>query len=86
MRLDRFLKVTQIIKRRTVAKETAEEGVISVNGRKAKPSVELKAGDIIELDMWNFYKKIEILAIPTGASIPKGQVEKFIRVAEYSVK
>ncbi|MDR2885118.1 MAG: RNA-binding S4 domain-containing protein [Deferribacteraceae bacterium] len=86
MRLDRFLKVTQIIKRRSVAKETANEGVISINGRKAKPSAEIKIGDTIELDMWNFRKLIEVVELPTGASIPKGDVDRYIKTIQYEVK
>jgi ribosomal 50S subunit-recycling heat shock protein len=86
MRLDRFLKLTQLIKRRTVAKETADEGVISINGRRAKPSAELNVGDIIEIDMWNFYKKIEVLQIPKAGSIPKVQIDNYIKVLQYDVK
>jgi ribosomal 50S subunit-recycling heat shock protein len=54
MRLDKFLKVSRIIKRRTVASEAAKNDKILVNGRLAKPSYELKAGDIITI---NYYKK-----------------------------
>lgn len=57
MRLDKFLKTAQVIKRRTVANEASEEGFIKVNGRQAKPSCNIKQGDIIEIDMWNYYKK-----------------------------
>lgn len=49
MRLDKFLKVSRIIKRRTVAKEFAENDRVMVNGRMAKPSTEVKVGDIISL-------------------------------------
>jgi ribosomal 50S subunit-recycling heat shock protein len=47
MRLDKFLKVSRIIKRRTVAKEFAENERVTINGRVAKPSSEIKIGDII---------------------------------------
>ena len=47
MRLDKFLKTAQLIKRRTVANEAADEGFIKVNGRDAKPSYQLKNGDIM---------------------------------------
>ncbi len=47
MRLDKFLKVSRIIKRRTLAKEFAENERVSINGRLAKPSSEVKKGDII---------------------------------------
>ena len=49
MRLDKFLKVTQIIKRRTVANEAADNGRIKANGRVVKPSYEVKVGDVIEI-------------------------------------
>lgn len=50
MRLDKFLKVSRIIKRRTLAKEVAEAGRIQVNGKVAKPSTELKEGDELVID------------------------------------
>lgn len=86
MRLDKFLKVTQLIKRRTVAAETASEGSIKIDGRPAKPSADVKRGNTIEIDMWNYYKKIQILDIPEKNSIPKNQLENFIKVDEYRPK
>ncbi|MCL6548718.1 MAG: RNA-binding S4 domain-containing protein [Alicyclobacillus sp.] len=49
MRLDKFLKVSRLIKRRTVAKEICDAGRVSVNGRPAKASSELKAGDVVAI-------------------------------------
>jgi ribosomal 50S subunit-recycling heat shock protein len=49
MRLDKYLKVSRIIKRRTVAKEACEGGRVSINGKVAKPGTEIKEGDIIEI-------------------------------------
>lgn len=49
MRLDKFLKVSRIIKRRTIANEAAGAGRVSVNGRVAKPSAEVKEGDTLDL-------------------------------------
>lgn len=86
MRLDKFLKVMMLIKRRTVANEMADEGFCKVNGRVAKPSVKLKTGDVLELDMWNCYKKLEILQLPERGSVSKQDVEKFIKVLEYRAK
>ena len=78
MRLDKFLKTAQVIKRRTVANEASDEGFIKVNGRQAKPSCNIKQGDIIEIDMWNYYKKIEVLDIRTD----RGTLEQhFIDIA-----
>lgn len=53
MRLDKYLKVSRIIKRRTVAKEACENGRIKINDRVAKPSVQIKEGDIIEIQFAN---------------------------------
>lgn len=49
MRIDKFLKVSRILKRRTVAKEAADCGKISVNGKEVKPSYQLKTGDVVEV-------------------------------------
>ena len=68
MRLDKFLKVTKIIKRRTVANEAADNGRISVNGKVCKPSYEVKVGDIIEIRFGNSVSKFEVLQIPKGQS------------------
>ncbi len=49
MRLDKYLKVSRIIKRRTVAKEASEGGRVTINGKAAKPSSEVKEGDVLEI-------------------------------------
>lgn len=49
MRLDKFLKVSRLIKRRTLAKEVADQGRITVNGNQAKASTDIKAGDELEV-------------------------------------
>lgn len=61
MRLDKYLKVSRIIKRRTVAKEACDTGRVSINGKEAKPGTEVKAGDIIEIRFGNRFLKAEIL-------------------------
>ena len=50
MRLDKFIKVSRIIKRRTLSKEMSEASRVKVNGKVAKPSTKLKIGDIIEIE------------------------------------
>ena len=65
MRLDKFLKVSRIIKRRTVANEAADGGRISVNGRVVKPSYEVRVGDIVEIKFGDKISKFKIVAIPT---------------------
>ncbi len=73
MRLDKFLKVSRIIKRRTVANEAADGGRISVNGRVVKPSYEVKVGDIVEIKFGDKTSKFKIVAIPTvqGKNMPQ---------------
>ena len=63
MRLDKFLKVSRLIKRRTVANEAADAGRISVNGRVAKASVLVKPGDIIEIRFGSTTTKVEVLLV-----------------------
>ena len=60
MRLDLVLKQSGLIKRRTVAKELAERGRILINGRVAKPSSEVKSGDLLELHLGNRVLVVEI--------------------------
>jgi ribosomal 50S subunit-recycling heat shock protein len=86
MRLDKFLKVTQLIKRRSVANEAAEEGTISVNGNVARPAKEIKAGDTIVMDMWNYRKVIKVNGVPASQNIPKASVGEYIIVVEYTPK
>ena len=74
MRLDKFLKVSRLIKRRTVANTVSEMGRVSVNGKPAKPAKQLKAGDIIEIEYPNKTEKFEVLFIPDGnVSIQESQ-------------
>ena len=49
MRLDKFLKVSRIIKRRTVAKEACDKGIVTINGKVAKSSSEVNIGDLLEI-------------------------------------
>ena len=66
MRLDKFLKVSRLIKRRTVANTVSEMGRVLVNGNSAKPAKQLKVGDIIEIEYSNRVEKVEVLVVPTG--------------------
>ena len=66
MRLDKFLKVSRLIKRRTVANSVSETGRVFVNGNPAKPAKQLKEGDIIEIEYSNFTKKVKIIKVPEG--------------------
>ena len=63
MRLDKFLKVSRLIKRRTVANEACDAGRVMVNGKVAKASVSVKAGDVIEIGFGNKTVKVEVLNV-----------------------
>ncbi len=63
MRLDKYLKVSRIIKRRTVANEVCDAKHISVNGKVARASYEVKIGDIIEIQMGQSLTKYRVLAV-----------------------
>lgn len=63
MRLDKFLKVTRLIKRRTVANEACDAGRVLVNDKPAKASVKVKPGDIIEIQFGTRTVKVEVLDI-----------------------
>ena len=63
MRLDKYLKVTRLIKRRTVANEACDAGRISVNDRVVKASYDVKIGDIIEINMGTKPIKVKVTAL-----------------------
>ncbi|MBR6019182.1 MAG: RNA-binding S4 domain-containing protein [Lachnospiraceae bacterium] len=63
MRLDKYLKVSRLIKRRTVANEACDAGRVSVNGKVARASLEVKVGDVIEIGFGNKEVKVEVLTI-----------------------
>ncbi len=63
MRLDKFLKVSRIIKRRTVANDACSGGRVSLNGRTAKPGADVKAGDVLEIRFGNRIGKYRILDV-----------------------
>lgn len=66
MRLDKFLKVSRLIKRRTIANEISDTGRVYVNGNIAKPAKTLKVGDIIKIEYANKNVVVKVLIIPTG--------------------
>ena len=63
MRLDKYLKVSRLIKRRTVANEACDAGRVTVNGKVAKASVDVKAGDIIEIEFGNRSVEVRVLDV-----------------------
>lgn len=63
MRLDKYLKVSRLIKRRTVANEACDASKVTVNGRPAKASYDVKVGDVIEIAFGQRTVKVEVLAV-----------------------
>jgi len=63
MRLDKYLKISRLIKRRTVANEACDAGRVLVNDKVAKASVNVKAGDIIEIQFGTKSVKVEVLDV-----------------------
>ncbi len=66
MRLDKFLKVSRLIKRRTVANEVSDTGRVYINGNPAKPAKQVKEGDIIKIEYANRTVSAKILKVPTS--------------------
>ncbi len=66
MRLDKFLKVSRLIKRRTVANEVSDTGRVLINNNPAKPAKQVKENDIITIEYANRTVKAKILKVPTG--------------------
>ncbi|MBR3720597.1 MAG: RNA-binding S4 domain-containing protein [Clostridia bacterium] len=78
MRLDKFLKISRVIKRRTVANEAADNGRVIVNGKIAKPSCEVKVGDIVEIKFGDKTSKFEIINIPQVQGKDMGELIKIL--------
>jgi len=80
MRLDKYLKVSRIIKRRTVAKEACDGGRVSINGKTAKSSTEVNEGDTIEIAFGNKSIKAKILKVE--AAVKKEDAENMYQIIE----
>lgn len=63
MRLDKYLKVSRLIKRRTVANEACDAGRVTVNGKVARASYDVKVDDVIELTLGNRAVKVQIVSV-----------------------
>lgn len=77
MRIDKFLKIAKVIKRRTVANEAADNGRVFVNGKQVKPSYEVKIGDVVEIKFGNKLAKFEIIKIP---QVQGKNIEELIKI------
>ena len=82
MRLDLFLKTSRLIKRRTLAREMCENGRVLVNGREAKPSKEMKQGDVVTLKFSSRSIDLEVLDALSAGKTPE---ERYRIVSETRV-
>lgn len=78
MRLDKFLKVARVIKRRTIAKEACDAGKVLVNGKNARASYDVKVGDVVEVNLGAKKIKFEILQV--NEYVKKEDADKMYRV------
>lgn len=81
MRLDKFLKVSRIIKRRPIAKLVVDEQKAKLDGKVAKASTEVKLGQELELEYFNKYFKFKILQVPTG-NVSKEKTSELVELLE----
>ncbi len=68
IRLDKYLKISRIIKRRSVANDACTTGHVTVNGREAKPGTDVKVGDVLGIRFGEKYSEYEILSIAEHAA------------------
>ncbi|MBQ9211955.1 MAG: RNA-binding S4 domain-containing protein [Clostridia bacterium] len=80
MRLDKYLKVSRIIKRRTVANEACAGGRVTVNSKIAKPGADVKPGDILTIRFGEHVGKYEVLSI--AETVRKEQADQMYRILE----
>lgn len=78
MRLDKYLKVSRIIKRRTVANEACDAARVMVNGRSAKASTQVKEGDILEISFGTNPLKVEVLSVKE--TVKKDEAKEMYKV------
>lgn len=78
MRIDKFLKVSRLLKRRSIANEACDGGRVKVNGKAVKPSFNIKVGDIVEVGFNSGAVKFEILQIKE--TVRKEDADKLYRI------
>ena len=77
MRIDKFLKVSRLIKRRTIANEACDAGRVIVNGRPVKASYDVKTGDILEIKFGTSNVKVEVLDV--AETVKKDEAKELFR-------
>ena len=77
MRIDKFLKMSRVIKRRSAANEVIDMGRVSINGKVVKPSFDVKVGDVVEIQFGDKVSKFEIISIP---KVQNGNISDIIKL------
>lgn len=80
MRLDKFLKVSRVIKRRTIAKEACDKGIVSINGKVARASAEVNIGDILEIQFGE--KKVKVKVSEVREHVLKNEAKEMYEIIE----
>ncbi len=78
MRIDKYLSSVNLVKRRTVAQDMVKSGVVYINGVQAKPSKDVKVGDIVEIRYLKGPKRYRVLKIPVTKTIPKSAKDEYV--------
>ncbi len=85
MRLDKFLKDTGLVRRRTVAKDLSDAGRIQVDGRVARASATIRQGQIITLDLGRKVARYEVVAVPERTP-RKEETDRFVRLLDEQIR
>lgn len=83
MRIDKYLKVSRILKRRSISKELADQDRVLINGKVAKPSTEVKIGD--EIELFFGHRRLKVRVLTTEFSIRKADAISMYEVIEESI-
>lgn len=79
MRIDKFLNIVNITKRRAVAEDMLEHNVVFLNNQSVKKAKEVKVGDIIEIRYLEKSEKFKVLQIPATKSTPKSKIDEYVQ-------
>ena len=82
LRIDLFLKLSRVVKRRSQAKELCDEGVVKVNGKVVKSSKEIKEGDIVEVDSVMRYLRFKVNRVPVKKNVSRKEARELITIEE----
>jgi ribosomal 50S subunit-recycling heat shock protein len=81
LRLDKYLQLTRLVKKREFTRELCREGLASANGLPAKPSRKVREGDVIELKLWNRHLTVRVVGCPRG-NVPRREAALYYEVLE----